>query len=297
MLYWGQVAQKALEFERMPRERIPTALPIPIVKPVPVAPAIQVPEEAVEEHAQRAPVGGEWLYRVKDGDTLSLVAGLVRRTIAGRTLTMYAFNGEAPGPLLRARQGATFYARVRNDLDRPVTIHWHGVRLDSRFDGAAGMTQPPIAPGGTFVYTVHCPDAGIFWYHDHVREDIGQPMGLFGNLVVEPASAPGALAGRRALPLILSDVLVDGDSLVPFGREAPNFALMGRFGNVLLINGQPKWQMQAAPGDVVRLMLTNAASARTFNISFGDAPIKLIASDQGPYLRETMVPSIVIANA
>ena len=233
--------------------------------------------------------------QVKDGDTLSLVAGLVRRTIAGRTLTMYAFNGEAPGPLLRARQGATFYARVRNDLDRPVTIHWHGVRLDSRFDGAAGMTQPPIAPGGTFVYTVHCPDAGIFWYHDHVREDIGQPMGLFGNLVVEPASAPGALAGRRALPLILSDVLVDGDSLVPFGREAPNFALMGRFGNVLLINGQPKWQMQAAPGDVVRLMLTNAASARTFNISFGDAPIKLIASDQGPYLRETMVPSIVIA--
>ena len=53
--------------------------------------------------------------------------------------------------------------------------------------------------------------------------------------------------------------------------------------------------MQAAPGEVVRVLLTNAASARTFNINFGGAPIKLIASDQGPYAREVMVPSIVIA--
>ena len=120
-------------------------------------------------------------------------------------------------------------------------------------------------------------------------------MGLFGNLLVEPASATTPTTARRELPLILSDLLVDGDSLVPFGQEAPNFALMGRFGNVLLINGQPKWQLQAAPGEVVRLLLTNAASARTFNISFGDAPIKLVASDQGPYARETMVSSIVIA--
>ncbi len=233
--------------------------------------------------------------QIKDGDTVAVVAGLVRRTIAGRTLTMFAFNGQAPGPLLRTRQGSTFYVRLRNELDRPITIHWHGVRLDSQFDGSPGMTQPPIAPGATFVYTVHCPDAGIFWYHDHVREDIGQPMGLFGNLIVEPAAAPTPPANRRELPLILSDLLVDGDSLVPFGQEAPNFALMGRFGNVLLINGQPKWQLQAAPGEVVRLLLTNAASARTFNISFGDAPIKLIASDQGAYVRETMVSSIVIA--
>ena len=50
--------------------------------------------------------------QIKDGDTVAFVAGLVRRTIAGRTLTMFAFNGEAPGPLLRARQGSTFYVRL-----------------------------------------------------------------------------------------------------------------------------------------------------------------------------------------
>ncbi len=261
-----------------------------------VRPSVGLIAPGAEHRGRELPVATpSTAIQVKDGDTLSIVAGLVRRTVAGRTLTMYAFNGQAPGPLIRARQGSTFFVRLRNDLDRPMTVHWHGVRLDNPFDGSPGLTQAPIAPGATFVYAVHCPDAGIFWYHDHVREDIGQPMGLFGNLLVEPASMPSAPTGRRELPLILSDLLVDGDSVVPFGREVPNFALMGRFGNVLLVNGQPNWHLDAAPGEVVRLLLTNAASARTFNISFGDAPIKLIAADQGPFARETMVSSIVIA--
>jgi suppressor of ftsI len=235
--------------------------------------------------------------RVRDGDTVAIAAGLVRRTIAGRTLAMYAFNGEAPGPLIRVRQGSTFFVRLRNDLDRPITIHWHGVRLDNAADGSPGMTQPPVAPGASFLYAVHCPDAGVFWYHDHVREDIGQPMGLYGNLYVEPPEAGARPSGpaRREAFLILSDLLMDGDSVVPYGREAPNFALMGRFGNILLVNGEPRWHLQAVPGEVVRLLLTNAASARTYNISFGDAPIKLIASDQGRYAREVMVSSVVIA--
>ena len=158
------------------------------------------------------------------------------------------------------------------------------------------MTQPPVASGGTFLYAVHCPDAGIFWYHDHVREDIGQPMGLYGNLDVEPTPRRRPTAAPRQAFLILSDVLLDSDSVVPFGLETANFALMGRFGNILLINGQPRWRFDAAAGEVVRLLLTNAASARTFNLSFGNARIKLVASDQGPLrARQVMVPSVVIA--
>ena len=229
---------------------------------------------------------------VHDGDTITLTASLVRRTIAGRTVTMYAFNGQAPGPFLRVPQGATFYVKFHNAIGRPATIHWHGVRLDNAFDGSPGMTQPPVAPGGSFVYAVHCPDAGIFWYHDHVREDIGQPMGLYGNVYVEPR-------GERSLShdafLMLSDLLFDGDSVVPFGDEAPNFALMGRFGNVLLVNGEPRWHLEVSAGQVARLVLTNASSARTYNVSFGAAPIKLIASDQGRFAREIRVPSVVLA--
>jgi len=231
--------------------------------------------------------------RLTDGDTVTLAATIVRRTIAGRTLAMYAFNGQAPGPLIRVRQGSTFFVRFENRIDLAATIHWHGVRLDNASDGRPVLE--PVPPGGTFVYAVHCPDAGIFWYHDHVREDIGLPMGLYGNLYVEPvqASSPGRVA--RMVFLMLSDLLFDGPSVVPYGHDAPNFAIMGRFGNVVLINGEPRWHLTARPGEVVRVLLTNASSARTYNLSIDGARMKLVASDQGRYTREVMVPSIVIA--
>jgi suppressor of ftsI len=233
---------------------------------------------------------------LRDGDTLTLVASLVRRTIAGRQIATYAFNGQAPGPLIHVTQGATFVVKFRNEIDLPATVHWHGVRLANAFDGTPIVTQAAVAPGGSFLYTVHCPDAGIFWYHDHVRGDIGQPMGLYGNLdVAAKESAGGGRPPRREAFLMLGDVLLDSASAVPFGFEAPDFALMGRFGNVLLINGERHWRMKAAAGEAVRLLLTNAASARTFNVSFGDAPMKLIASDESRYAREAMVKSVVIA--
>ena len=127
-------------------------------------------------------------------------------------------------------QGATFFVRFRNEIDRPATIHWHGIRLANASDGSPVLTQQPVAPGGTFLYSVHCPDAGIFWYHDHVREDIGQPMGLYGNIDVEPvqATSSGSPAPREAF-LMLSDVLLDSGTVVPFGLRSPQFRAHGTF--------------------------------------------------------------------
>ena len=75
--------------------------------------------------------------------------------------------------------------RFHNQIDLPSAVHWHGVRLDNASDGAPGVTQDPVKPGDSFVYRVHFPDAGIYWYHPHVREDIEQAMGLFGNMIVD----------------------------------------------------------------------------------------------------------------
>ncbi len=233
--------------------------------------------------------------RVSDGDTVTVTMSLVQRELGGHALAAYAYNGQTPGPRFRVKQGATFYVRFHNGLDQPATIHWHGVRLDNASDGAPGVTQAPVPAGEEFVYAVHCPDAGVFWYHDHVRTDIRLPMGLYGNIYVEPSTEASTPAPRRSEFLILSDLLADGDSVISYGKTSPNFALMGRFGNVLLVNGEPRWHLDVSSGEVVRLLLTNVASARTFNISFGDAPMKLVASDLGPYVREIMVPSIVIA--
>jgi FtsP/CotA-like multicopper oxidase with cupredoxin domain len=235
--------------------------------------------------------------RLRDGDTLDLTAMLVRREIKGRAFAMYAFNGQMPGPLIRVPRNATIVVRFRNRIDLPSTVHWHGVRLDNRFDGADGVTQDAVAPRDSFVYRVHFPDAGVYWYHPHVREDIEQAMGLFGNLLVDPPEADYYSPANREAAVMLGDLLLNADSLIPFGREDPDFALMGRVGNVLLVNGEPDYALQVHRGEVVRFSLTNVASSRTFNVSFGGAPIKVIASDASRFEREEPVASVVLAPA
>jgi len=234
---------------------------------------------------------------LKDGDTLDLTAMLVRRSIKGRPFAMYGFNGQVPGPLIRVPQNATITVRFHNRIDLPSTIHWHGVRLDNRNDGVPGVTQDSVAPGGRFVYTVHFPDAGVYWYHPHVREDIEQAMGLFGNMLVDSPDPDYYSKANRELALMFDDLLVNADSLVPFGKEGPDFALMGRVGNVLLVNGEPQYALRARAGEVVRFYLTNASSSRTYNLSFGGAPMKVLASDVSRFEREERVPSVVLAPA
>ena len=237
------------------------------------------------------------VVRLKDGDTLDLSAMLVRRTIRGRDFAMYGFDGEVPGPLIRVPQNATIVVRFHNRIDLPSAVHWHGVRLDNRFDGVPGVTQEPVAPGDSFTYRVHFPDAGVYWYHPHVREDIEQPMGLFGNLLVDSPDRHYWSPVNREEALTFDDLLVNGDTLIPFGKEGPDFALMGRVGNVLLVNGEPHWSMRVKRGAVVRFYLTNVASSRTYNLSFAGVPMKVVASDQSRFEREERVPSVVIAPA
>ena len=238
------------------------------------------------------------LVRLANGDTLALTAGKVMRTIAGHTLMMYGFNGQYAGPLLEVQQGATIVVRYHNELDEPSSVHWHGVRLDNHFDGTVGVTQPAVPPGGSFAYTVHFPDAGIFWYHPHMREDIQQDLGLYGNILVRPPNAHYySNAAIREEILALGDIAINDAGLLPYGTEAPTHALMGRFGNVFLVNGDSRYTLDVNRDDVVRFFLTNASSARMYNLSFGDVRMKVIAGDLGKLEREEWVQSVPIAPA
>lgn len=237
------------------------------------------------------------VVRLASGDTLHLAAGLVRRTIAGHQLTMYAFNGQYPGPLISVPQGASIVVDFANHLDQPTTVHWHGVRLDNPFDGVPDVTQQAIVPGGRFTYHVRFPDAGMYWYHPHVREDIQQNLGLTGNILVRSPRADYFSPAQREEVLMLSDVLLGDHGLVPYGRTAPTHALMGRFGNILLVNGRRRYELAVKRGEVVRLFLTNASNTRTFNISIPGARMKLVGSDVGNFEREAWVTSVVIAPA
>ena len=232
--------------------------------------------------------------QLKNGDTLRLEAGTVTRVFKSQTSTMYAFNGQYPGPLLDVPRGAEVVIVFTNKLPDSSTIHWHGIRLDNPFDGVPDAAQPAVAPGGSFTYRVRFPDAGIYWYHPHVREDVQQELGLYGNIMVRPS---GRGAVNREEILILDDLLIGDSGPIPLGKESPTHALMGRFGNVFLVNGEPDYQVAVRRGEVVRFYLTNASNTRTWNLSFAGARMKLLASDAGPFEREAWVQSVVIGPA
>jgi FtsP/CotA-like multicopper oxidase with cupredoxin domain len=235
--------------------------------------------------------------RLADGDTLHLEAGLVRRTLGGRSLTMFAFNGQQPGPLIEVQRGSRITVVLANRLPLPTTVHWHGIRLDNANDGTPDMTQPAVPPGGQFTYRLRFPDAGVYWYHPHVREDMQQELGLYGNLLVRSGAGDEYGPANREAVLMLDDLLVGDAGQVPLGQESPTHALMGRFGNTLLVNGESGYRLRVRRGEVVRFFLTNAANARTLNLSFPGARMKVVASDMGAYEREEWVESVVIAPA
>ncbi|HEX6876078.1 MAG TPA: multicopper oxidase domain-containing protein, partial [Nocardioidaceae bacterium] len=126
------------------------------------------------------------VVRLSDGDVLPLRIGPVRKRISGGLVRMLAYNGSIPGPLLRVGQGTSLTVEVVNDADLEQTVHWHGLRLDNRFDGVPYETQDPIPVGGHYRCHLRFPDPGLYWYHPHIREDYGQEMGLYGQLIVEP---------------------------------------------------------------------------------------------------------------
>jgi len=236
------------------------------------------------------------VVEIKDGDTIMLKPILVRKTINGKSFAMYGYNGEIPGPLLKVKQGSTFTVDVQNGIDLPTSIHWHGIRLANANDGAVGMTQEEIKPGGSFRYTVHVPDEGMYWYHPHLREDIQQDMGLYGNILVTSADNKTYAPVNREEALFLDDLALSENGLpLPYGRTEADHTLMGRFGNTMLVNGDTSYVLTVKKGEVVRFYLTNAANTRTFRIQLPGGKMKLVGSDGGRYEKETFVDTITLS--
>jgi FtsP/CotA-like multicopper oxidase with cupredoxin domain len=296
----------------LPSEGAPAwALP-PAYDGVPMLPGIMATRPGVtplrprpEDVASLPVARPREVVSLPDGGTLDLTAGFVRKQVQGRDLVMLGFNEQIPGPLLSVTEASTIFVDFHNETTLPTAMHWHGIRLDNRFDGVPGVTQDPVPPGGSFRYQIRFPDAGIYWYHPHHREDVQQELGLAGNLLVEPLAADYYNPVAHEEVVMLDDLLLGPTDVVPFGDESANYMLMGRFGNVLLANGEPEYGLDVAAGDVVRFHFTNASNTRTFNLSFRSTSepdaspldIKVIASDVSRFERETLVKSVVIAPA
>jgi FtsP/CotA-like multicopper oxidase with cupredoxin domain len=229
-----------------------------------------------------------------DGEAVELRIGPVAKRIGDATVRMLAYNGSVPGPTLRVREGSELVVNVVNEGDLEATVHWHGLRLDNRYDGTH-ETQAPIPVGGTFSYRIEFPDPGVYWYHPHIREDYGQELGLYGNIVVVPADPEYWSPAHRELTLTLDDVLIEDGAIAPFSPTETTYAAMGRFGNVLLVGGETDLSLRADHGEVVRLYLINTANTRVFNVALPGARMKLVGGDSGRHEREELVESVVLA--
>jgi FtsP/CotA-like multicopper oxidase with cupredoxin domain len=238
--------------------------------------------------------GAVELIELADGDRFELRIAPVTKRLGDAKVRMLAYNGLIPGPTLRVQQGSEVRVNVVNEGDLEATVHWHGLRLDNRYDGTLA-TQSPIPVGGRFEYRLTFPDPGIYWYHPHIREDYGQEMGLYGNIVVTPSEPAYWPPVHREVALTLDDVLVERGAVAPFSRVHPTYTAMGRFGNVLLVNGDPQLSLAARSGEVVRFYLTNTANTRVFNVELPGARLKLVGGDSGRVEHETFVDHIVIA--
>ena len=183
---------------------------------------------------------------------------------------------------------------VVNEGDLEATVHWHGLRLENRYDGTH-ETQAPIPVGGRFSYRISFPDPGAYWYHPHIREDYGQELGQYGNILVDPAEPDYWPPAHRELLLTLDDVFIEGGQIAPFSRDETTFAAMGRYGNVMLVAGETAPSFAVQQGEVVRLYLTNTANTRVFNVALPGARMKLVGGDSGRVEREEFVESVVLA--
>jgi FtsP/CotA-like multicopper oxidase with cupredoxin domain len=234
------------------------------------------------------------LVKLAGGERFRLRIAPVSKRLGDATVRMLAYNGSIPGPTLKVRQGSEIDVDVVNDGDLEQTVHWHGLRLDNRSDGTH-ETQAPIPIGGRFSCRVAFPDPGVYWYHPHIREDYAQEMGLYGNVIVEPADPDYWGPAHRELCVTLDDVLLEDGQIAPFSRLETNYSAMGRFGDTLLIAGEPELRLTARHGEVVRVYLTNTANTRVFKVALPGARMKLVGGDSGRVEQEQFVEDVVLA--
>jgi len=134
------------------------------------------------------PNGSTLAYRMDEGvKVFHLIAEEVEREFApGMVVKCWGYNGQTPGPTIECVEGDRVRILVTNRLAEHTSVHWHGIFLPNGMDGVAGLTQPHIQPGETFIYEFTLRQNGTFMYHPHADEMVQMALGMQGFFVVHP---------------------------------------------------------------------------------------------------------------
>ncbi len=229
------------------------------------------------------------VVELKDGDTFNLEARIVTQEVGNRMVKRLAYNGQIPGPVLKVEKGAKITINLTNNIDMETALHSHGLRGNWKFDGMVPVSQDPIALGETYTYELEFPDTGVFWYHPHIREDYQQELGLYGNMIVSEPNYWNKVDQEEYL--IFDDILENGD----FDPTIVTHALMGRYGDTILVNDSEDFKVTVKKGEISRFFLTNVANTRTFELAFSGAFVKLVGGDNGRAEKEVAMEKTTIA--
>src|SRR6266511_3392311 len=197
--------------------------------------------------------------------------------LAGRHTTALGFNGTSSGPTLRVRPGDLLQVRLVNHFDQSTNLHTHGLHVSPEDHGDNLFVT--IDPGATFDYTYRIPasyPAGTFWYHSHHYGHVADQIfgGLAGALLVDPGLD---LPVTRDRVLLITDTTLDAA-----GRVAAVSAMdrmMGREGELVLVNGQHQPRIATTPGAADRWRIINGCTSRVLALRLDGHRLTQVALD------------------
>lgn len=185
---------------------------------------------------------------------------------AAFVLEDFAYNGQVPGPTLRATLGDTLVVDLENRLDVETSIHWHGLDVPYAMDGVTWQTDP-VASGGSFTYTFALEQAGTFWYHPHFDTERQVDLGAYGMLIVEDPSEPQA--GREILVAldIPDEASDDADHVHGFEHAVGSWQA----------NGFDVPEIPVSAGETVLVRLLNSSNVGYVSLD----GVRVVGNDQG----------------
>jgi len=198
----------------------------------------------------------------KDGaKEFHLVAEPVKREFApGMVVDCWGYNGQTPGPTIEVVEGDRVRLFVTNNLPERTSMHWHGALLPNGMDGVAGLVQPHIQPGETYVYEFTLRQHGTLLYHPHSDEMVQMALGMMGFFIVHPKLGPRV---DRDFAIMLHEWAI------PPGTSRPNPSVMTDF-NIFTFNSRV-W-----PGtDPLVIKQGERVRVRLGNLSMDNHPIHI----------------------
>ncbi|NBU82175.1 MAG: copper oxidase, partial [Flavobacteriaceae bacterium] len=250
----------------------------------------------------------------------------------GKPKRAIAVNGQIPMPTLTFTEGDIAEIYVHNELDEETSMHWHGLFLPNQYDGVPNLTQMPIKPHTTHLYTFPIIQHGTHWYHSHtgLQEQIGMYGSFVMNKKAEDITFRKGIDDLPTVPVILSEwtdmkpenvhrmlhnatdwfaikkgttqsyaeAIKQGYFKTKVANEWKRMNAMDVsdvYYDKFLINGKNESQLsQFKGGDKVRLRISNGGASTYFWLTYAGGKITVVAND-GNDVEPVEVDRLIVA--